>query len=250
VRFVLTPHSNDGAVRIRLEKLRRVFWATIQMNGLVTLAESPDVPGALAPVMATRQLPPLVPGKAVRVAFENLDYRLTITVGDEEVVVSSGDPDSPAYYAPELKSLRQHDSGSPAPPRVYGDGGTFELAHVVVERDVYYFHDSKYRALAPRWAPGVGWASSQTPILLREREYFMLGDNTSASKDSRLWDEVGEHLRPRGEAFQLGTVPRDQLIGKAFFVYWPSGHRLEWLPIPGLNRLGIVPDVGRMRWIR
>ena len=136
------------------------------------------------------------------------------------------------------------------PPRIYGDGGTFELAHVVVERDGYYFHDSKYRALAPRWAPEMGWASSQTPILLREREYFMLGDNTSASKDSRLWDEVGKHLKACGEAFQLGTVPRDQLIGKAFFVYWPSGHRLEWLPIPGLNRLGIVPDVGRMRWIR
>jgi hypothetical protein len=45
----------------------------------------------------------------------------------------------------------------------------------------------------------------------------------------------------------LGTVPRDQLIGKAFFVYWPSMQRPEWLPnLP----FGIVPDVGRMRWIR
>ncbi len=78
----------------------------------------------------------------------------------------------------------------------------------------------------------------------------MLGDNTSASKDSRLWDQVGPHLADRGEAFQLGTVPKDQLIGKAFFVYWPSGHRLKWLPIPVLNRFGIIPDVGRMRWIR
>jgi len=76
----------------------------------------------------------------------------------------------------------------------------------------------------------------------------MLGDNTSASKDSRLWDVVGPHLKDRGEAFQLGTVPRDQLIGKAFFVYWPSGHRLDWLPM--FSRWGVVPDVGRMRWIR
>ena len=78
----------------------------------------------------------------------------------------------------------------------------------------------------------------------------MLGDNTAASKDSRLWDVPGEHLLARDEAFQLGTVPEDQLIGKAFFVYWPSGYRLSWLPVPGLNRLGIIPDVGRMRWIR
>ena len=72
--------------------------------------------------------------------------------------------------------------------------------------------------------------SPESPILLRGHEYFMLGDNTSASKDSRLWDQVGGHLEDRGEAFQLGTVPRDQLIGKAFFVYWPSGHKLRWLP--------------------
>ena len=78
----------------------------------------------------------------------------------------------------------------------------------------------------------------------------MLGDNTAASKDSRLWDRAGAHLEARGEDFQLGTVPRDQLIGKAFFVYWPSGHRLSWLPIPRLRQWGVVPDVGRMRWIR
>jgi hypothetical protein len=78
----------------------------------------------------------------------------------------------------------------------------------------------------------------------------MLGDNTAASKDSRLWDVVGPHLVTRGEDFQLGTVPRDQLIGQAFFVYWPSGHRLSWLPVPGLAKWGIIPDVGRMRWIR
>jgi hypothetical protein len=78
----------------------------------------------------------------------------------------------------------------------------------------------------------------------------MLGDNTAASKDARLWDRAAASLRSRGEAFQLGTVPRDQLIGEAFFVYWPAGHRLEWLPIPPLNRIGIIPDVGKMRWIR
>ena len=78
----------------------------------------------------------------------------------------------------------------------------------------------------------------------------MLGDNTAASKDARLWDVAGPHLTGRGEAFQLGTVPRDQLIGQAFFVYWPSGHKLAWLPIPKIREYGLIPDVGRMRWIR
>jgi hypothetical protein len=122
---------------------------------------------------------------------------------------------------------------------------------LVVERDVYYYHHGPTgRVYSRPWGPPLGWASPVSPILLREGEYFMLGDNTAASKDSRLWDQIGTHLSSRGEDFQLGTVPRDQLIGKAFFVYWPSGHNLKWLPIPGLNKIRIIPDVGRMRWIR
>jgi hypothetical protein len=35
------------------------------------------------------------------------------------------------------------------------------------------------------------------------------------------------------------------MIGKAFFVYWPGGYY-----VPGLERLPIIPNVGRMRLIR
>jgi signal peptidase I len=35
--------------------------------------------------------------------------------------------------------------------------------------------------------------------------YFMMGDNRSQSCDSRTW----------------GSVPRKDLIGTVFFVYWP-----------------------------
>jgi len=38
-------------------------------------------------------------------------------------------------------------------------------------------------------------------------EYVMLGDNRSSSCDSRRW----------------GTVPRDDLIGPVYAVYWPPG---------------------------
>jgi hypothetical protein len=40
-------------------------------------------------------------------------------------------------------------------------------------------------------------------------------------------------------------VPKDQLIGQAFFVYWPSGMKL----FPS-RPIRMVPNVGEMRWIR
>ena len=73
----------------------------------------------------------------------------------------------------------------------------------------------------------------------------MLGDNSSQSKDSRLWWEIGPHLLHLGEEYQVGTVPEDQLIGKAFFVYWPAGYRATLT-----GGMGLIPNFGRMRWIR
>lgn len=43
------------------------------------------------------------------------------------------------------------------------------------------------------------------PITVPPDHYFMMGDNRGASDDSRFW----------------GPVPRDWLIGAAFFTYWP-----------------------------
>ncbi len=46
-----------------------------------------------------------------------------------------------------------------------------------------------------------------------EGQYLMLGDNRASSCDSRRW----------------GTVPRKNLVGPVFAIYWPSrsAHRLQ-----------------------
>ncbi len=53
------------------------------------------------------------------------------------------------------------------------------------------------------------------PVTVPEGEYFMMGDNRPNSSDSRFPS--------------LGTIPREQVIGKAFVVIWPFS-RLATLP--------------------
>ena len=50
-----------------------------------------------------------------------------------------------------------------------------------------------------------GTCNLREEITIPEDHYFMMGDNRGASDDSRFW----------------GPVPRDWIIGEAFFTYWP-----------------------------
>jgi hypothetical protein len=243
----LTPEEETGTVGVWLTKHRRAFRAEVQMNGTVSIRENEKTAVTENPIVLTRKLDPLLPGEPVEVRFTNVDYRLSLSVGGQEVLATSTDPALPGYYGPDIGHLRRSPvTLATRSPRIYATGGDFALTHLLVERDAHYYNDSAGNVAG--FGPTEGWGGRDSPILLRDDEFFMLGDNTAASKDSRLWDVAGPHLVDRGEAFQLGTVPRDQLIGRAFFVYWPNGHRIEWLPL--VDNLGVIPDVGRMRWIR
>ena len=57
--------------------------------------------------------------------------------------------------------------------------------------------------------------SEDAPVKITEGQYFVLGDNRNHSSDSREW----------------GFVKKDEIIGKAFFRYWP------------VNRVGTVQGV-------
>jgi len=192
--------------------------------------------------LRTKVAPFTTRGRGVEVSFEVVDYRPALHVDGREVLATT-----PDLFAPDLGALRRGDVECVAAwPRVEAEDARLNLLHLVVERDVYYLDRGRgaLSSLSGWLDDRSGWGTENNPIVLREGEYFMLGDNSPQSQDSRFWSKIGPHLRDRGSSFQLGTVPEDQLIGRAFFVYWPSGHRLaEWIP-------GLIPDVGRMRWIR
>lgn len=72
---------------------------------------------------------------------------------------------------------------------IYVDGTLVEQPNV---KNIYYYNRGPY---------GKEWQVTTIP----ENHYFVLGDNSASSHDSRFW----------------GFVPRENIIGKAFKIYWP-----------------------------
>jgi len=73
---------------------------------------------------------------------------------------------------------------------IYVDGERVEDPFIM--RKINYYNKSPYGEAGKR-------------ITVPEDSYFVLGDNSASSRDSRYW----------------GFVPEKNLIGKAFFLYWP-----------------------------
>ncbi len=59
-------------------------------------------------------------------------------------------------------------------------------------RKLYYYNYGKY-------------AKEGVAVKVPEKSFFVLGDNSAVSRDSRYW----------------GFVPRKNLSGRAFLIYWP-----------------------------
>ena len=96
------------------------------------------------------------------------------------------------------------------------------LGDLQVLRDVHYTDQ-----VSGVWRPaGVG-----TPYPLGPDEYFMLGDNSADSEDSRAWRRPG--------------VPRRALIGRPVLVHWPSRTvQTRWF---GRTWTWSLPDWSRVR---
>jgi signal peptidase I len=105
-------------------------------------------------------------------------------------------------------------------------GGAAELSEIRVYRDIYY---TDTLANTPRQAHGM-----RSGVKLGGDEFFVLGDNSPVSNDSRFWTD--------------GPVVRGSMfVGKPFLVHLPG----ELVPLKLLGRsVCWVPDPRRIRYIR
>lgn len=110
------------------------------------------------------------------------------------------DPDGKIYIEGECSTTRHALRSGPIEP---DEGVVLVNGKILDDPEVFRF--IPYLNEGPFGERG-------KPIVVPENSYFVLGDNSASSKDSRFW----------------GFVPHENLRGKSFFIYWP------------LNRIGIT----------
>lgn len=146
---------------------------------------------------------------SARVEASVMDHRLTVAV------------DGAPLFAPLDYDDPRDGPESPVSPVGVGvlGPGRAEVAGLKVWRDVYY---TDALAGAPRRPFGV-----DEPYALGPGEFFVLGDNSPVSNDSRFWPESP-------------VVRREAFLGRPFLVHLPSravplevfGREVYWIPDP------------------
>ena len=221
IRFYVGPDSK-GVVGAGLSKYGIRYEGWVDLAGAIVIEK---ITGQGREELKRLKISTIDIDEPVLFRFANVDHQLILEFGAEELKFDLG-------RGPDDAGWRQTDVMPEA--TIFGVG-KLALWHIGIFRDIHYVtsmgtnHVKIFRA-------GEGDAFE-----LGADEFFVLGDNSPASKDSRLWDKPGQGNR--GHQYRRGTVPRDYLVGKAFFVYWPGPMR------PFAKWPRIIPYIGGMKVI-
>ncbi len=183
-----------------------------------------------------------------RILFANVDDELSLLVNGRKVKAEGQTTWQRNFMeVPETRPvLRGGQPGDTepddlAPVGMTVSGGSVRVSDIAVLRDIYYISSGMQAALAGREA--------EEPFLefpLERDQFFVLGDNSSASRDCRAWGTLEKPLH---------HVDRRLLVGRALVVWWPHavptsrnvkvGERCGWE-----LRLPFLPNFARMRFVR
>jgi signal peptidase I len=223
--FTLTPNGGQSRISVLLSKYDRTYRADFTTEGRCTITDLFN-----QKELISQSLSPLPAGTSVPASFEIVDHRLAITLGTHHLVYDPA-PNEAADWGYDSQTAHKQV------PHVQltAQGAPFQLSQIKLYRDVYYTSQTFGSAQVGRGTQG-------QPFKLEADEFFVLGDNSPHSLDSRFWESRGKSYT--GKNYRPGIVPRDYMVGRAFFVYWPAGFR----PHPAL-RWAFIPNIGEMRFI-
>ncbi len=193
--------ENESIIGAELTKFGAKYRAAIDSTGTMIIGKSSveSTPDLLAEtnIDITRGIK--------NFSFANVDHELIVKYGDAELRYDLGQGRTDAG-----EIIQQMPSVS-----IFGSG-SLKLSHIKIDKDKYYYNRLR--------GQDVLRAGENSPFSLSDDEFFVLGDNSPASADCRLWDEPGKGNA--GHFYREGVVPRDYLIGKAFVVFWPGGYKM------------------------
>ena len=224
VRFYAQSANPQMNVGMELSKYKTRYKAWVDFGYEIVIAKTTE--DGKTTELARKLVGPPRANSPVLVKFANVDHQLIFQFGTEKLTYDLGrGPDDTGKRKPDI----------PSQVKIFGSG-KLTLSHIVIFRDIYY--------IAKKFAnsPEIGRATEGHPFTLGKDEFFVLGDNSPNSEDSRWWSRRGKGNN--GLFYEPGIVPRDYLVGKAMFVYWPSGFR----PFVK-SRFAVIPNIGQMRFI-
>jgi signal peptidase I len=242
MRFYVTPKGAAGKIGITLNKYGVDYKAWWDLAGKLTIARVENGQETVLKEGSgirnqgsgiTSLTPAPRPLKPVLMKFAVVDHQLLFEFDGTKLQVDLG------------RSLTALTRTNTLPRVDIFGAGSMTLSHIAIFRDTYYTSTDPSTAKPLRATEGTG------PFQLNKDQFFMLGDNSPMSADSRFWTKPT--LATKGtEPPRAGVVPHYYLLGKAIFVYWPGGFS-PFPPsvadrVPGAG-LRWIPNIGKMRFI-
>lgn len=271
VRFAVRPERAGATVRAAVISNGLEFEAEITGDTVAVRRRTAATPGNPEAGIARAQAGPwqsmaevsasvLRAGRVTDIELWHADQAVTVVINGKPAVRQAPYDLSPAERIraatgrpveefmstrggalPEgLREPRTYAAAGKPTARIAIDGSPAVFYRVGVDKDLFY---------RPFMTNSSAFGAHPENIaVLRGDEYFVLGDNSGASLDSRGWrldnldPWVSQCVREwTGDTdVRPGVVHRKLMLGKAFFVYWPATFRPHGL---------FVPDVGGMRLI-
>jgi len=226
-RFYAKWGEERGVAGISLSKYGIEYRAWVDLTAKeAVIARVSGSEERLAEDILSKEFEVATEGKPLALRFANVDHQLVFEFGRSRLTHDLGR---------EPEDAGQRKTNIEPQAQIFGSG-KLTLSHVAIFRDIHYTSTDR-----------PNWASEGNPYTLGKDEFFVLGDNSPNSKDSRLWVQPGTANKGSSaylEGYRPGIVPRDYLVGKALLVYWPSGFKpFEKFPIAA------IPNVGQMRFV-